>query len=69
MMITILALIYLMGITVVFSNAKRDGMLKVSDVIMIIVSPCMLIPILCLRITSFFIDVEKVLKTYDQNNA
>lgn len=68
-MITILVLIYLMGITVVFSNAKRDGMLKVSDVIMIIVSPCMLIPILCLRITSFFIDVEKVLKTYDQNNA
>ena len=69
MTVMIVTLIYLMGITVVFSNAKREGTLKVSDIVMIIVSPCMLMPILCLRITSFFVDVDKVLKTYDQNNA
>ena len=69
MIMTIIVLIYLAGLTVVISSAKSDGALKVSDIVMIAISPCMLLPVVCLRITSLFVDVDTVVKTFDQNNA
>jgi hypothetical protein len=55
--------------TVVISSAKSDGALKVSDIVMIAISPCMLLPVICLKITSLFVDVNTIVKTFDQNNA
>ncbi len=59
-----------MGITVIIRNAKDEGTLRVSDIVMMFIACFIVLPVICLRITSFFVDVDKVLKTYDdQNNA
>jgi hypothetical protein len=69
MMTISIILLYLFGLTVVISNAKREGALKVSDLVMFLVAPCLLLPVLMLRLASFFVNVDTVIKFYDQNNA
>ena len=56
---------YLFGFAVVITNAKRDGSLKVSDLVMFTLSPCLLLPVLLIRVVSLFIDVDKVVKYYE----
>ena len=58
-------LLYLFGLTVVISNAKRDGRLMVSDLVMLSIAPCLVLPVILLRITSLFVNVDKVIKFYD----
>lgn len=65
MMTISIALLYLFGLTVVVSNAKKDGRLMVSDLVMLSIAPCLVIPVLLLRIVSLFVNVDKVVKYYD----
>jgi len=65
MMIISIILLYLFGTTVIISNARKDGRLMISDIVMLLVSPCMVLPILALRIASMFVNVDKVIKFYD----
>lgn len=65
MMTISIILLYLFGLTVVISNAKRDGRLMVSDLVMLSIAPCLVLPVILLRITSLFVNVDKVIKFYD----
>ena len=65
MMTISIILLYLFGLTVVISNAKRDGRLLVSDLVMLSIAPCLVLPVILLRITSLFVNVDKVIKFYD----
>lgn len=65
MMTISIILLYLFGLTVVISNAKRDGRLLVSDLVMLSIAPCLVLPVILLRITSLFVNVDNVVKYYD----
>lgn len=60
----IVVLFYLFGLLVVISNVKRDGRLLVSDLLMLLIAPCLVIPVIVLRVASIFINVDRVIKFY-----
>lgn len=65
MMTISIVLLYFFGITVVIGNAKKEGRLTISDLVMMSISPCIVLPVILLRITSFFVNVDNVVKYYD----
>ena len=65
MMTISIILLYFFGSTVVIGNAKKEGRLTISDIVMISIAPCIVLPVIILRITSFFVNVDKVVKYYD----
>lgn len=65
MMTISIILLYFFGITVVISNAKKEGTLMISDIVMLCIAPCIVMPVILLRIVSFFVNVDNVVKYYD----
>lgn len=65
MILSMICLLYLFGFTVIIKAARENKKLLVSDLVMLVIAPCFVLPVVLLSFTSMFVNVNATFKRFD----